>query len=86
MYYLISYSSITYATRIKNFFKYDGDYVAMLHTPSQISKGGCSYSIKVKPHKVKQVLEVSKKCGYKIKGVYKQIDANTYEEVEYDLS
>ena len=86
MYYIIAYSSITYATRIRNYFKYDGDYVGMLHTPREISKGGCSYSIKVKPGKLEQVLEVSKQCGFKIKGVYLQTDADTYEEVEYDLS
>lgn len=82
MYYLIVYSSITFANRIKKHFMYDGDYVAVLHTPKEISAGGCSYSVRVKPAKLKQVLDVSKEFGFKVRGVYKQTGEGEYTEVE----
>lgn len=87
MYYLIAYNSITFANRIKKHFASDGDFVGILHTPKELSKGGCSYSVKVKPEKIKQVLDASNRFGFKIKGVYKQTGDGNYVEVEsYDIS
>ena len=81
MYYLIAYNSVTFANRIKNHFRYDGDYVGVIHTPSEISKGGCSYSVKVKPFKLQEVLAISNEYGFKIKGIFQQTDDNRYNEV-----
>lgn len=81
MYCLIAYNSVTFANRIKNYFRYDGDYVGVIHTPVEISKGGCSYSVKVKPAKLEQVISVSRELGFKIKGVYRQTSDGRYVEV-----
>ncbi|MDR0405572.1 MAG: DUF3343 domain-containing protein [Clostridiales bacterium] len=81
MYYLIVYSSVTFANRIKNHFQNDGDYIVVLHTPAGLSEGGCSYSVKVKPAKVGQVLRASGEYGFKIKGVFRQTEEGAYAEV-----
>lgn len=81
MYYLIAFNSVTFANRIKKHFMYDGDYLGVLHTPSELTKGSCSYSVKVKPEKLQQVLDVSKEFDFKIKGVFLQSDDGKYIEV-----
>ena len=83
MYYLIVYSSITFAKRIQNHFKYDGDYLSVIQTPSELSQRGCSYSIKIKPRKLREVIDASGGCGFKIKGIFKQ-DGDVYTEVNCD--
>lgn len=81
MYYLVAYSSITFANGIKNYFKHDGDYIGVVHTPSELTKGGCSYSIKIKLNKLQQVINVSKEFGFKIKGIFQQLEDGRYIEV-----
>jgi len=81
LYYYIAFNSITFANRIKNHFRYDGDYVGVMHTPSQFALGGCSYSVKVKPQKLQQVLAISDEFGFKIKGVFQQTSDGQYFEV-----
>jgi hypothetical protein len=86
MYYLIAYNSITFANRIKKHFASDGDFIGILHTPKELSKGGCSYSVKVKPEKIKQVLDASNRLVINQR-VYKQTGDGNYVEVEsYDIS
>jgi len=82
MYYYIAFNSITFANRIKNYFRYDGDYVGVMHTPSQFALGGCSYSVKVKPAKLQQVLAISEEFEFKIKAVFKQTDDGQFIEVK----
>jgi len=82
MYYFIVYSSVTYATRIRNYFKNDGSYIGLLHTPAEISPGGCSYSVKVKQHNAQKVVEISRRFGFKIKGIYRQTESGSYVEAE----
>jgi len=79
--YYILYRSITFATRIKNYFRYDGDYVSVVHTPSQISPTGCSYSVVVKKEKVDEVLGISADFGYKILGVFEEVGRGKFTEV-----
>ncbi|OQB14060.1 MAG: hypothetical protein BWY15_01432 [Firmicutes bacterium ADurb.Bin193] len=81
MYYFIVFGSVTVASRIKKYFSHDADYLGVMHTPGEISNGGCSYCVKVKPSKLSQVLEASRKFGYKIRGIYKQTDDGKFFEV-----
>jgi len=82
MYCLIVYGSITFANRVKKYFINDGDYVGIVHTPSEISKGGCSYSIKVKPQKLQEILEASNKFGFKIRGIYMQTEEGKFVPID----
>ncbi len=74
MYYVL-FNSITMATRIRNHFKYEGVSLYMAHTPKEISKGGCSYSIIVKPKYLEDILNVASEYGIAVKGVYEQTES-----------
>jgi len=82
MYYYIAFNSITFAMRIKNYFRYDGDYVGVMHTPSQFALAGCSYSVKVKPPKLHEVLAIANEFDFKIKGVFQQTSEGQFFEVK----
>ena len=83
MYYIV-YNSITFATGIKNKFRYDHEPITVLHTPAGISVGGCSYSIVVKTaSKALEVIKASEEYGVKVKGLYKQIDSENFEQLNY---
>lgn len=82
--YFIVYSSITFATGIKNKFRYDEELISVVHTPAKISGTGCSYSIKVKSlAKALEIIDASEEYGVKIKGFFKQIDENSFEQLQY---
>ena len=81
MYYLITYSSATYALRIKNYFSRRKGNVGIIRTPCELAKGGCSYSVKVKAHMVDEVLQASEEMGFKSSGVFKQTEDGSYSEV-----
>lgn len=71
MHYIV-FNSVTGATRVKNYFRFSGERVSMTHTPKEISKGGCSYSIVAEPRLTDQVLEAAKEYGIKVLGIYEQ--------------
>ena len=77
-YCLAVYSSMTLANRVKTYVKQPGEYVNIIHTPKILSKGGCSYSLRFKCHKLQAVKNISENLGIKIKGVYKE----TYKDNE----
>ncbi len=85
MYYVV-FNSVTLATRVKNYFRYTGERVRLVHTPKTISKGGCSYSVIVEKHLVSKVIEVASDYGIKVLGVYKETDDGFVEEDSYDIS
>ena len=74
MYYVL-FNSITMATRVRNHFKYEGVTLSMTHTPKEISKGGCSYSLIVKPVYLNNVLAIADDYGITVKGVYQQTES-----------
>jgi len=82
MYYYIVYGSVTYANRIKRFFDNEKGFVGVLHTPSSISTGGCSYSVKLDRVKAKRAIELSREYNIKIRGIYKQNADGTFIKVE----
>ncbi len=85
MYYVV-FNSVTLATRVKNYFKYTGERVRLVHTPKTISRGGCSYSLIVEKHLVPKVMEVALDYGIKVLGVYKETDDGFAEVDSYDIS
>ena len=83
MYYIV-FSSITFATGMKNKFRYDTEQIRVLHTPSKISGASCSYCLTVNSYeKALEIINASEEYGVKIKGLYKKTDEDSYEEVKY---
>lgn len=83
MYYIV-YSSITFATGMKNKFRYDREQITVLHTPSEISGASCSYCLKVNSfEKAIEIIKASEEYGVRIKGLYKKTDEEKFEEVDY---
>lgn len=83
MYYII-YSSITFATGMKNKFRYDKEQITVMHTPSAISGASCSYCLKVGTlEKAMEIINASAEYGVTVKGLYRQKDNDNYEEINY---
>lgn len=84
MYYYIVYSSITFATGIKNKFRYDRERISVMHTPAGISEAGCSYSIRVRSlEKATEIIKASEEYGVTVKGLYKQMDKDSFEKLDF---
>lgn len=83
MYYII-YNSITFATGMKNKFRYDREQITVMHTPSSISGASCSYCLKVSSfEKATEIIKASEEYGVTVKGLYKKTGEESYEEVNY---
>ncbi|MEE1042464.1 MAG: putative Se/S carrier-like protein [Clostridia bacterium] len=83
MYYIV-YSSITFATGIKNKFRYDNARITVTHTPSKISGASCSYSLKVNSYeKALEIIKASTEYGVTIRGLYKETKENEFEKITY---
>lgn len=83
MYYIV-YSSITFATGMKNKFRYDREQITVLHTPSKISGASCSYCLQVNSfEKAMEIIKASEEYGVKVKGLYKKTGEEDYEKVDY---
>lgn len=81
MYYIV-YSSITFATGMKNKFRYDKEQITVMHTPSSISGASCSYCLKVGSlEKALEIIKASEEYGVAVKGLYKKTGEDGYEEI-----
>lgn len=81
MYYIV-YSSITFATGMKNKFRYDKEQITVMHTPSNISGANCSYCLRVESYeKAVEIIEASAEYGVTVKGLYKKTEGNSYVEI-----
>ena len=81
MFYIV-YSSVTYANRIKRFFENERGFVGIAHTPSAISSGGCSYCLRLDENKARRAVELSRKCGIKVLGMFKEGEDKMFTKVE----
>ena len=81
MYFYIVYNSITYANRVRDMLEGYAGYAAVVHTPREISIGGCSYSIKATEEKFRRAIEISQKNNISVKGIYKQNSDGGFTEV-----
>lgn len=83
MYYIV-YSSITFATGMKNKFRYDKEQITVMHTPSGISGASCSYCLKVNNfEKALEIIKASEEYGVTVKGLYRNTGEDGYEEIIY---
>ena len=78
--YFVIYSSITHANRVKRHFKNGRYRVDVVHTPTAITEGGCSYALKVEDTALSEIIYVSELYKLNIKAVYKQ-SGNDYIKV-----
>lgn len=62
--------SVTTATRLSRELKRHGVRNAVVHTPTQINTGGCSYSVKIEPINKEILDKITEQKGYKIKKTY----------------
>jgi len=78
--------SVTTATRLKKMLEKTGVLEAMvIHTPSEISGGSCSYSVRVDYDNLTAGLEMAKELGIRIKKVYRK-EKTDRERVYHDIS
>lgn len=77
--------SVTTASRFKKILQKRGCYSAeVVHTPGEISGGGCSYSVRAKYDCIKIGLQISEKFGISIKKMY--CETGDKERVYNDIS
>lgn len=77
--YYVKFNSITLATRMKNHFTYSGRRVKMVHSPAEITKGGCSYSLVIDPSLLDELLSAARDYGISVKGVYELTESGFIE-------
>lgn len=68
---LITIGSVTTATRLARLLERNTGYPAsVVHTPSEINKGGCSYSVRVNDNMLSQAKKIIKDYNVPIKKIY----------------
>lgn len=80
-YYLAVFSSITFANKIKKSLENRPGFIALMHTPTALSENGCSYSLRFKEDKLKDVLNAAQEFNIKIKNIYTE-ENNNYLKVQ----
>ncbi len=83
---IFTIGSVTQAARLAKRAQSNGIYNArMIHTPSELNKGGCSYSVELPEEDAEAVKRVAERYHINIKKIYRA--AKTEGGVEYyDLS
>ena len=81
IYYYMTFSSITMATKVRKAFEFDGDYFALMHTPQEIARNGCGYSLKFKAGRLPDVRRAAWENSVTPMGLYRLMPDNRYEEV-----
>ena len=76
---LIEFSSITFAQRVKESFRYSGHNVSLTHTPSALSRGSCSYSVRAEERILNRVIAAAEEMDIRIRGIYKELGNGRYE-------
>ncbi|NLM49778.1 MAG: DUF3343 domain-containing protein [Clostridiaceae bacterium] len=66
------FSSLTTVNRIKRYFQSHGEVVTILQTPKELSKGGCTYSIRLQERQLRLLRQAAEELGVKIKGIYRE--------------
>ncbi len=69
-YYLAVFSSITFANKIRKLLIGTPGFIALMHTPSSLSEKGCSYSLRFREEKLKDIENVASKHKIKIHAIY----------------
>ncbi len=78
--YLITFTSITHAMRLKKYFAAKGDIIGVIHTPQGLNHNGCSHSARFKSVYLSTVISAARAMGLPMRAVY-SYDGSTYERV-----
>ena len=81
MYYLVEFNSITFAKRVREKYRYGREYISIMHTPSSIANGTCSYSVRVKGDMVDRVVAAASDMGFKVKGIFREDGQGNYTPI-----
>lgn len=76
---LITFSSATTATRIKNELTKSKFSAKVVQTPKSLTKNGCSYSVKTTENALTEAEKAADKLGVRIKKVFR-FDGKDYFE------
>ncbi len=83
---IITVGSVTTAVRVsKRLNSYGIINTSVIHTPSTINSGGCSYSVRCDYNALTNVLELAKSKKIKFRKLYKE-EMQFEERVYYDIS
>ena len=83
---IITVGSVTTAVRVsKRLNSYGIINTSVIHTPSTINSGGCSYSVRCDYNALANVLELAKSKKIKFRKLYKE-EMQFEERVYYDIS
>ena len=74
---LIIFSSATTATRVKNELSKNKFPAKVVQTPKNLTKSGCSYSVKTTPEALPAAEKAAEDLGVKIKNIFR-FDGNDY--------
>lgn len=83
---LVTIGSITSSVRLSKLLRSQMNINAsVVHTPAQLNKGGCSYSIRTSNQAVDAIKQIAKRYGISVRRIYeeKNIDG---ESVYNDIS
>lgn len=79
---LVTIGSITTASRAaKVIRRVLGINVQVIHTPTQLNRGGCSYSIKFSDNYHMSVKRVISECNIPVKRWYGESDGGVYNDL-----
>ena len=71
---LITIGSVTTASRLAKLIEREAHLKAsVMHTPSELNKGGCSYSVRVNCDDYNYIRSLSAKYNISIKHCYKEV-------------
>lgn len=79
---LVAIGSPAAAERLARLLEKDSIRASVIHTPPSVSRGGCSYSVRVGERYKETVKKLAADAGIPIKGFYREDGGRE----EYDLS
>ena len=84
-YITASIGSVTSAARLARLARAKGADAAVVQTPSQLSRGGCAYSIRIAENEFDVLSRASQESGIKIKKLFKE-EVCGRERIYHDIS
>lgn len=81
VYDLIVCRSLTYAQRGVRLLERAGVSAYLVRAPQLITQAGCAYCVKVAQPRLERALGLMGKAGLVPRGVYRQLEDGSYEEV-----
>ncbi len=78
-YIMAKIGSVNRAAMMKKILEKQGIDAYVVHTPPQLNKGGCSYSVKFRKNLLDTVIQTANNSRIKIKGIYADKGGEYYD-------